>query len=199
MPVQDFSISCSIRRRQQHAVSSASAECGYRSSRFRSAIYGLSITLLCGCTPQLEDMEPFASNPPKTLQSAYPANQTLPTPLHRRAAEKRWLRKPRRIKQLENVAGIKQLESLAAIEPSALIGKEPSAVRKLLGSPADISEKDVSLVWTYGSPQCAFQVYFYPDIKTLMFHALQYAATTHDGGKIDLSQGCVQRLLVMRK
>jgi hypothetical protein len=135
-------------------------------------------------------MEPLASSPPRTLQPAYAANETIPTTLHRRPGEKRWLRKPHKIKQLENIA---------AVEPSALIGKEPSAVRKLLGSPADISEKDVSLIWTYGSPQCAFQVYFYPDIKTSMFHALQYAATTHDGGKIDLSQGCVQRLLVMRK
>jgi hypothetical protein len=135
-------------------------------------------------------MEPLASSPPKPLQPAYAAKQTIPATLPRRVDEKHWLRKPHRIKQLENIA---------AIEPSALIGKEPSAVRKLLGSPADISEKDVSLIWTYGSPQCAFQVYFYPDIKTSMFHALQYAAKTHDGGKIDLSQGCVQRLLVMRK
>jgi hypothetical protein len=135
-------------------------------------------------------LEPFASDPPKSLQPAYSKNQAVPAPLHKRSAEKRPLHKARKIKQLENIA---------AIEPSDLIGKEPSGVRKLLGSPADISERDVSLVWTYGSPECAFQVYFYPDIKTSMFHALQYAATKQDGGKLDLSKGCVQRLLVVRK
>ena len=86
-----------------------------------------------------------------------------------------------------------------AIEPSMLIGKEPSAVEKLLGGPADITQKDVSLIWTSGSPDCAFQVFFYPDIKTSMFHALQYAATGRDREKIDLAQGCIQRLLIVRK
>lgn len=108
-----------------------------------------------------------------------------------RKVDKRW--------QHKSHFRTKQAEILAAIEPSALLGKEPSAVQKLLGSPADISKRDVSLVWTYGSSDCALQVYFYPDIKTSMFHALQYAATRQDGGKIDLSQGCIQRLLIARK
>jgi hypothetical protein len=153
-------------------------------------LYGLAVVLLCGCTLQPFDMQASPSNPPKRLQPAYSANQAVADSLHKRSVENRPPQKSRKIKQLEN---------MAAIEPSALIGKEPSAVRKLLGSPADVSERDVSLVWTYGSPECAFQVYFYPDIKTSMFHALQYAATNHDGGTLDLSKACVQRLLVVRK
>jgi hypothetical protein len=190
VPVQDFNGSCTIRRRPQYAARPACAACCRPSRWFRPGLYGLAVVLLCGCTLQPFDMEPSPYNPPRRLQPAYSANQAVAASPHKRSAENRPLQKSRKIKQVENIA---------AIEPSALIGKEPSAVRKLLGSPADISERDVSLVWTYGSPECAFQVYFYPDIKTSMFHALQYAATNHDGGKLDLNKGCVQRLLVVRK
>ena len=188
--MRSFNEGCSIRRRQQCAALGASAARYWLGRLFWPGTCLVSLTLLCGCATLPFDMDPSPSDPPRSLRPAYAENQAVPTSLHKRDAEKRSLHKSHKIKQLENIA---------AIEPSALIGKEPSAVRKLLGSPADISEKDVSLVWTYGSPECAFQVYFYPDIKTSMFHALQYTATRHDGGKLDLSKGCVRRLLVMRK
>jgi hypothetical protein len=86
-----------------------------------------------------------------------------------------------------------------AVEPSTLIGKEPSAVEKLLGSPAGIAQRDVSLIWTYGATDCVFQVYFYPDIKTSMFHALQFTAETPDGRKVEVTHGCIQHLLLVRK
>jgi hypothetical protein len=80
-----------------------------------------------------------------------------------------------------------------------LIGKEPSAVEKLLGSPAGIAQRDVSLIWTYGATDCVFQVYFYPDIKTSMFHALQFTAATTDGHRVEVSHDCIQHLLLVRK
>ena len=158
---------------------------------FRMGIVWFSLLLLCDCTPKPADIELPASAPPARLQPIDP-----PDPIPQFAVPKKTSEKHGEHKSHSRT---KQIEIVAAIEPSALLGKEPSDVKKLLGDPADVSKRDVSLVWTYGSADCAFQVYFYPDLKTSMFHALQYSATTHAGEKIDLSQGCIKRLLVARK
>lgn len=89
-------------------------------------------------------------------------------------------------------------ERLAAIEPHNLIGQGPSGVAKLLGVPSSASQRDVSLIWTYSSENCAFQVYFYPDIKTSLWHAMQYTSVDKNGGTLDPSQLCIQRILAER-
>lgn len=89
-------------------------------------------------------------------------------------------------------------EKLASIEPQELIGQGPSGVAKLLGVPSSASQRDVSLIWTYSSTDCAFQVYFYPDIKTSLWHALQYTSVDKNGGAVDPSQLCIQRILAER-
>ena len=193
MQVQEFSSECSFRRRRPPADLVAATACDISSRRWlRAGMNCLSIVLLCGCTPRpATDAGPSASAPPARLQPIDPVPETTAPSLPRKSADKHW--------QHKSHNRTKQAEILAAVEPSALLGKEPSAIKKLLGNPADISERDVSLVWTYGSADCAFQVYFYPDIKTSMFHALQYAATRNNGEKLALSQDCIQRLLVTRK
>jgi hypothetical protein len=89
-------------------------------------------------------------------------------------------------------------ERLAAVEPSELIGKGPGGVAKLLGTPTSASQRDVSLIWTYASADCAFQVYFYPDIKTSLWHALQYASVDKNGGSLNPSHLCIQHILIAR-
>jgi hypothetical protein len=89
-------------------------------------------------------------------------------------------------------------EKVAAIEPRELIGKGPGGVAKLLGVPTSASQRDVSLIWTYASADCAFQVYFYPDIKTSLWHALQYASVDKNGGSVNPSQLCIQQILIAR-
>jgi len=159
------------------------------------------LVLLCGCTVRPTAADPVPPVPPpdpEPITSVAPgASVESATPIifHGKSSHKRTPHRVHKAKPPET----KPAEMVTAIEPSILIGKEPSAVEKLLGGPADITQKDVSLIWTYGSPDCAFQVFFYPDIKTSMFHALQYAATGHDREKIDVAQGCIQRLLIVRK
>lgn len=84
------------------------------------------------------------------------------------------------------------------IEPSTLIGKEPSAVADLLGSPASISRSDVSVVWTYNYSGCAFQLYFYPDLKTSVFHAWQYVGPSNSGESTESSPICGRHLLMAK-
>jgi hypothetical protein len=196
VPVQDFSSERPFHRQRQLAVFQSFNEINVtRRNWFGVGLSCVCIMLLWGCTGRPTDAVPFPSAPPTQLQPVDSISPVATVVLHTKIADRRTPHKVHKTKPSET----RQAEILAAIEPRALIGKEPSAVEKLLGSPADVSQKDVSLIWTYGSPDCAFQVYFYPDIKTSMFHALQYAATTHDGGKVDLTQGCIQRLLIARK
>jgi len=89
----------------------------------------------------------------------------------------------------------KMQEKVAAMEPNELIGKGPSGVVRLLGVPTSASQRDVSLIWTYASGDCAFQVYFYPDIKTSLWHALQYASLDKNGEALNPSKLCIERIL----
>lgn len=146
--------------------------------------------LLCGCSALPQNREPPARPPSAPVETTALAAPIVVPPSHAKVADK---------KLQHRVRKTKPQDSAMALEPSVLIGKDPSAVEKLLGSPAGIAQKDVSLVWTYGGPDCVFQVYFYPDIKTSIFHALQFAAATPDGRKVELSHGCIQHLLLARK
>lgn len=85
-----------------------------------------------------------------------------------------------------------------AITPSEIIGKGPGGVAALLGVPTSASQRDVSLIWTYAAPDCAFEVYFYPDIKTSLWHALQYESVNRSGETRNASQFCIRRVLSER-
>lgn len=102
--------------------------------------------------------------------------------------------KPRR--PVRDAHDTKAEEKVAAIDPDTLIGLEPAAVERLLGAPSSVSKGDPSLVWTWNAPGCSFQVFFYPDLKTVSFHALKYGST---GGDIpDNPQACIRNILTAR-
>jgi hypothetical protein len=101
-------------------------------------------------------------------------------------------------RQVRDAHEPKAPEKIAAVDPDSLIGMDPPAVEKLLGAPAKIDKSGVSLVWTYASPGCAFQVFFYPDIKTSSFHALKYGGRDGNGGQIETSQTCIRNILTAR-
>jgi hypothetical protein len=91
-----------------------------------------------------------------------------------------------------------KLERLASVDPNSLIGMEPSTVEKLLGSPSRITKNNISLVWIYSGAGCAFQIFFYPDVKTSAFHALKYGGTDGSGGSLVTSQPCIRDILVAK-
>lgn len=91
-----------------------------------------------------------------------------------------------------------KLERLASVDPNSLIGLEPPAVEKLLGSPSKITKSDLSLVWVYSGAGCAFQIFFYPDVKTSAFHALKYGGIDGVGGSLMTSQPCIRDILVAK-
>ncbi|MDE2110558.1 MAG: hypothetical protein KGJ79_05405 [Alphaproteobacteria bacterium] len=89
-------------------------------------------------------------------------------------------------------------EKIAKIDPNSLIGLEPSAIERLLGTPTRIGKSEMSLVWTYTAAECSLQIFFYPDLKTSSFHALKYGGTDGTGGQIDTSQPCIQHILTVK-
>lgn len=89
-------------------------------------------------------------------------------------------------------------ERLASVDPDSLIGMEPSTVEKLLGSPSKITKNNISLVWVYAGAGCAFQIFFYPDVKTSAFHALKYGGTDGNGGPVITSQACIRDILTTK-
>ncbi|HUO99477.1 MAG TPA: hypothetical protein VMU01_12470 [Rhizomicrobium sp.] len=87
----------------------------------------------------------------------------------------------------------KEPERIASIDPNSLIGLQPAAVEKLLGSPSNVTKSDPSLVWTYAGQGCSFQIFFYPDLKTASFHALKYGSTG-----AEQSENCVRSILTVK-
>jgi hypothetical protein len=135
------------------------------------------------------------SPPPAVAESPVPLTPTsAPSRLSTKAHVRKEERKARKVAKAPEKP-VNPPERLAAIEPRDLIGQGPSGVAKLLGVPSSASKRDVSLIWTYSSTDCAFQVYFYPDIKTSLWHALQYTSVDKNGGTLDPSQLCIQRIL----
>ena len=91
-----------------------------------------------------------------------------------------------------------KLERLASVDPNSLIGMEPATVERLLGSPSKITKSQLSLVWIYAGAGCAFQIFFYPDVKTSAFHALKYGGLDGSGGTLVTSQPCIRDILVSK-
>ena len=89
-------------------------------------------------------------------------------------------------------------EKVASVDPDSLIGMEPAAIEKLLGSPTRVSKSDISLVWTYAGAGCAFQIFFYPDLKSSAFHALKYGGIDENGVQVLTTQGCVRDILAVK-
>jgi hypothetical protein len=89
-------------------------------------------------------------------------------------------------------------ERLAEVDPNTLIGLDPPTVEKVLGAPSKVSKSDISLVWTYSAPNCSFQVFFYPDLKTSAFHALKYGGIDGNGAQLAMSELCIRGILTAK-
>lgn len=128
--------------------------------------------------------EPAAPPRPAVTKPAPSVTQTTPQPAP--------APKPRRVAR--DSRDTKEPEKVASVDPKNLIGLQPAAVERLLGSPSNVSSNDPSLVWTYAGQGCSFQVFFYPDLKTATFHALKYSSTA--GEQAD--NACIRNILTVK-
>jgi hypothetical protein len=158
--------------------------------RFHAGINCLVLILLSGCADHDQLTTSLqADGPPTSLIKT----DDLPPPSSVKAYPK--IKRPPVIHEAKKM---QPDEAVTTIAPSTLLGKEPSAIANLLGAPASVTRSDVSVVWTYNYADCAFQIYFYPDIKTSVFHALQYSGPSGGGDTAKQSSVCARHLLMAR-
>lgn len=137
----------------------------------------LGAMVLAGCASTTQSPKKV-SGPPSSPVAAQPPTP-LPAP------------RPKKIVR-EDPRDSKEPERLAAVDPKSLIGLQPSAVERLLGSPSKVSNSTPSLVWTYAGQGCSFRVVFYPDIKTESFHALKISASNGE------DNSCIRNILTVK-
>ena len=154
------------------------------------ALNSLLVVMLGGCATY-EKVKTWLSPDVKSRPVAHqPVGPPAPPPV---AAQPKPKRPP-----VREAHETKAPEIVASIDPNSLVGLDPPAVERLLGAPTNISKADPSLVWTYVTPDCSFQIFFYPDLKTSSFHALKYAGVGGNGGPIDASQPCIRSILTAK-
>jgi hypothetical protein len=86
----------------------------------------------------------------------------------------------------------------SGIQPEQLIGLSPPAVEKLIGSPAEVRDDQLSREWVYTGPGCNFRIFFYPDLNAASFHALKYGGSDNNGEMLAASNACVRGILTAR-
>ena len=150
------------------------------------ATAALAMLLASGCSV-LPRAHPVPAEKPAAAPQAAATPPPVPTPApirpRRPAKEARETREP---------------EKVAAVDPRSLIGLQPAAVEKLLGSPSAVAKAAPSLVWTYSGPGCTFQIVFYPDLKTASYHALKYASAPAGPGADSADNACLRNILTVR-
>ena len=156
-----------------------------------SALSSLLICTLSGCATYEKVKTWLSPDPPSQPVAQQPVGPPAPPPV---AVQQR----PKRPPPVREAHDPKPPEKIASIDPNTLVGLDPPAVERLLGAPTSSSKADPSLVWTYVTPDCSFQIFFYPDLKTSSFHALKYAGLGGKGDPMDAAQPCIRNILTAR-
>jgi hypothetical protein len=60
------------------------------------------------------------------------------------------------------------------IDPIILVGLDPPAVGRMLGRPAATRTDAMAMEWSYSTPNCSLNIFFYPDVATGNLRALKY-------------------------
>lgn len=162
---------------------------------FRTAVGLVAASSLLGGCALLHDVgQWFHHDSPPPPAIAMPV-ETPPPPPTQVPKPKPALREAARPEKPEKP---EKLERLAEVDPNSLIGLDPPTVEKVLGTPSKISKSDISLVWTFSAPNCSFQIFFYPDLKTSAFHALKYGGVDGNGAQLAMSELCIRGILTAK-
>jgi hypothetical protein len=163
------------------------------SQTFQTAVLAIAASSLLGGCAVLHDWFHHEKAPPPPviaapIETPPPAPTQVPKPkpvLHEAARPE----KPEKVDKPERVA---------EVDPNSLIGLDPPTVEKVLGTPSKISKSNISLVWTFSAPNCSFQIFFYPDLKTSAFHALKYGGVDGNGAQLAMSELCIRGILTAK-
>lgn len=76
-----------------------------------------------------------------------------------------------------------------------LLGSDFTAVLHVFRSPDSVNNENLSVVWTYAPPGCTLRLFFYPDIKTTVFHLLKYDFRDNSGEMQMPADACIDSIL----
>lgn len=76
-----------------------------------------------------------------------------------------------------------------------LLGSDFTAVLHVFRSPDSVNNENLSVVWTYAPPGCTLRLFFYPDIKTTVFHLLKYDFRDNSGEMLMPADACIDSIL----
>lgn len=76
-----------------------------------------------------------------------------------------------------------------------LLGSDFTAVLHVFRSPDSVNNDNLSVVWTYAPPGCTLRLFFYPDIKTTVFHLLKYDFRDSSGEMLMPADACIDSIL----
>lgn len=69
------------------------------------------------------------------------------------------------------------------------------SILHVLRSPDSVNNDNLSVVWTYAPPGCTLRLFFYPDIKTTVFHLLKYDFRDSAGDMLMPGDACMDSML----
>jgi hypothetical protein len=166
--------------------------CDPRTFYSQAAAVGLVAITLSGCMTLGDNPTPPVEPAPAPVAELAPAvvPQPAPTPAPR---PKRIARETKPIPELRALR-----DKLVLIDPHSLIGMDTKGVQKLLGTPAQVRNDDLSREWVYASPGCSFRVFFYPNLNSASFRVLKYGSNGDSGELLDVSDVCVRRILTAK-
>jgi hypothetical protein len=76
-----------------------------------------------------------------------------------------------------------------------LLGSDFTSILHVLRSPDSVNNDHLSVVWTYAPPGCTLRLFFYPDIKTTVFHLLKYDFRDSSGDMLMPGDACMDSML----
>jgi len=63
------------------------------------------------------------------------------------------------------------------IDPQELLGLTEAGMRTLLGEPAEVRPEPPALIWSYASPACAVDLYFYLELASATYKTVTFEVT----------------------
>lgn len=76
-----------------------------------------------------------------------------------------------------------------------LLGYDFTAVLHVFRSPDSVNNDNLSVVWTYAPAGCTLRLFFYPDIRTTVFHLLKYDFRNSSGEMLMPGDACMDSML----
>lgn len=84
--------------------------------------------------------------------------------------------------------------------PEALVGLDPAQTEEILGPPTVTRELSPATIWSYSTPTCQLDLYFYMNMASKRLSALSYELKNQDGQSNDvLASQCLRQLTEVRR